>query len=192
MIIGIISYLPTGNLRERRKQLLCDLLTQLSVMFPSTKILLVAQNYQQQDINEIRVFSNVEIHTYSQLGLGGARNELKRLFLNTSFNQLVMFDDDCILTGDRIDGQLYEKEISEHKNEIVFMHYPSLKMCCVPRSLYSQMPPFKEKYNTKQMYEYLPNKHYVCVYPYTIDKSKLINGFETSTWKEDIRLKYLK
>ena len=59
-IIGIISYFPDEEkLRENRKMRCFDLLTKLNEHF-KLPIIIVAQNWTQEDLHELSKFQNQE------------------------------------------------------------------------------------------------------------------------------------
>lgn len=98
--IGIISYLPDEqNLRDKRLNRLINLLKQCDEFF-KLPILLVAQNFKN-DFNFMPINSKLYIYNYkNKLGITGARINLRKYFLMSSFDNIILLDDDMKLTNE--------------------------------------------------------------------------------------------
>lgn len=189
--IGIVSYFPDDEILRNERQGYCfDLINKCQEVFKDVPIIVIAQNWQGRKIE------GATIYEYDKLGIYKARNELKKIFLASEYDNLIMLDDDAILTGDEIDGRLYMKEVSNNPNKIGYFQGKFLKLCCIPKEVYKNIPDFTEEtYNDeKTVYEYAKaNGMYIFSYPYTINRNKIINRNASSTWatRIDRRLAFL-
>ena len=137
---GIISWLPDNKQdREKRIDRLNSLFTQLHDIFGDVEYLIVAQNWKDYQIP-----SSVKgtIYNYNKLGIINARKMLGKHFLESSYDYLIMCDDDVVL---EVDNDFTKEEffdtLKKHPNGFMFLQYSwSLNMCAVSRSIYSQSP----------------------------------------------------
>ena len=108
--IGIISYLPDEqNLRNERLNRLTNLLKQCDEFF-KLPILLVAQNFKN-DFNFMPINSKLYVYNYkNKLGITGARINLRKYFLLSSFDNIILLDDDMKLTSED-NARKYLREI---------------------------------------------------------------------------------
>ncbi len=190
-VIGIVSYFPDEEpLRSQRQTLCFNLINKCQKVFKDVPIIVIAQNWQG------RTIEGATLYEFDKLGIYQARNKLKEIFLVSEYDNLIMLDDDAILTGDEVDGQLYMKEVENNPNKVGYFHGRFLKLCCIPKEVYKNIPDFTEEHycDEKFVYDYAKkNGMYQFRYPYTINRWLLLNRGATSTWatKIDKRLAYL-
>ena len=101
--IGIISYFPDEpELRENRRSRCFKLLNQLNTYF-RLPIILISQNWNKDDVSELLKFKNQEIYNYSydKLGIAPARITLRKKFIDSDFDYLIMLDDDMVIQEDQ-------------------------------------------------------------------------------------------
>ena len=142
-VFGVVSYLPSKqpdrNLREER---LTRMFRQIHDVFGDVDWLVVAQNWGNYEPPG-EVASRVEVHKYDRLGILKARKELRKLFLQSKYDYIIMLDDDVIL---QVDGpliaQAYMDELNMHPNGFYFPQYKSaqLNMCAISRHVYEMEP----------------------------------------------------
>lgn len=139
-VIGIISYFPEDkNIKNNRKIKLDNLISKCNLLF-NLPIILVAQNYTEHDLIYFKnKYKNVLIHKYQKLGIVGARNKLRHLFLNNyNFDYLIMLDDDIVLEGDSKSALEYLKQINEHPNCFGEFNKTLLKLFAISRYIFSK------------------------------------------------------
>ena len=150
-IFGIVSYLP-DNTKEREKRIerLENLLAQLWKLWPRIPVILIAQNY-----GKYRPRSKQKlIYCDYQEGLGiiNARKALRREFLKTGYDWLIMFDDDAIIECNNTHAAVeFINELDKHPNGFCFLKNndptqlcpyvkSQLNLCAVSRYIYEQEP----------------------------------------------------
>jgi hypothetical protein len=91
LMVGRISYLPDDNrLRNVRIQAEKKSLYSLKSLLPeSVKIIKIAQNYKDNELDDIE-----DIREYSKLGVSKARNIILNEFYESDFDYLLLLDDD--------------------------------------------------------------------------------------------------
>ena len=95
-VIGIISYLH-DNIEKQNKRL-CLLLNLLSKCYNlfQLPVIIIAQNWK----SELVRVPWATIYRYDdKLGIVNARKELRRVFLESDYDNLIMLDDDSIIKG---------------------------------------------------------------------------------------------
>lgn len=103
--IGIISYLPDDKRREYRIKRMKLVLEQCNKLF-NLPIIVIAQNWKE-DCKEI-FNQNMILFNYSnKLGISPAREELRKTFLNSDYDYMIMLDDDSIPIGTRLDAKRF-------------------------------------------------------------------------------------
>lgn len=130
--IGIISYLPDEqNLRDKRLNRLINLLKQCDEFF-KLPILLVAQNFKN-DFNFMPINSKLYIYNYkNKLGITGARINLRKYFLMSSFDNIILLDDDMKLTNE--DNAIkYLREI-DGKYDFYYIKSWLLNFSCISKN----------------------------------------------------------
>lgn len=192
LLIGIVSYLPNDEtIRKERSTLIKNLVSKCKTCFPNTPIYIIAQNWKDFTVENATIFS------FDMLGIFGARQKLKEKFIASQYDHLLMLDDDCKLTMDDIDVKLYLQELNEHKDKICAFVNKSLKMCCIPKSIYSKMPSYLNSYvgsyNADELLIFNDmSKIHIMKYPYRQKAVDILNPDAISTSYIDKRLKYLK
>lgn len=107
--IGIISYFPDDNKREIRIERAKKVIEDCNKLF-NLPIIIVAQNWKGVMLYD----DNLHIHRYDKLGITGARKELRKLFLDSEYDYMIMLDDDAKLVGTSSDASLYLDQIENH------------------------------------------------------------------------------
>ena len=149
---GICSYMPdefSKSERLVRQNRLTNLVKQLDELWPEIPILFIAQNWKDFKLPKIR--NQVIRFDYEPLGLMGARNTLRERFLETEYNWLIMFDDDCILKCDTPKASMeYMTALDNNPGKFCFIkggnnkYNPyadsQLNLCAISRNVYEKYP----------------------------------------------------
>lgn len=135
--IGIISYLPKNKIiRNNRLSKLISLLDRCNELF-DLPIIIIAQNWGDIDISH---YKNVEVYSYEdKLGIVGARKELRKHFLNSSYDYIIMLDDDCELRGTKEAANNYLDQIYKHPNMCGLFNDTLLKLFAISKDLFSKI-----------------------------------------------------
>ena len=150
-VIGIISYLPDNRkIANHRFKLLKDLIIKCDELF-NLPIIIIAQNWLEDEIKEIKLLSaNLTIKQYKNaLGIKGARQKLRSYFLEkTEYEYLIFLDDDCIIEGTQ--GDKYLEQIDNNPNCFIEFNKTLLKLFAVSRLLleradFDEINPEKEE-----------------------------------------------
>lgn len=133
-VIGILSYLPDDEeIRSYRKNKLLNLIFKCNYLF-SLPIIIIAQNYKEDTVN----FKNCTLYQYKdKLGIVGARKELRKIFLESNYDYLIMLDDDCELVGQS--GEKYLKQIDNNPDCFIEFNKTLLKLFAISKTLFSQV-----------------------------------------------------
>lgn len=137
-VIGIISYLPDDLvIREYRKNKLELLIQKCNELF-NLPIYIISQNYLEKDI---WYFKNKYPDVYLQdhltpLGITGARKELRKWFLNSQYDYLIMFDDDIELRG--TSGKEYLKQIDDNPDCFIENNKSRLQLFAISKTIFRQ------------------------------------------------------
>lgn len=137
---GIISWLPSNESdRAKRVKRLDALFNQLHDIFGDIEYLIVAQNWKDYKVPS---FVKGKIYEYNKLGILNARKTLGKHFLESSYEYLVMCDDDVILkTKEGFSREYFFNELNKHPNGFMFLQYSwSLNMCAISKGIYAQSP----------------------------------------------------
>lgn len=140
-VIGIISYMPDKEAdRVQRMQRFERLLTQLKEFWPSLPIMVIAQNWKAYHPNPRY---NVVSYSYEKLGILKARKTLRERFLESTYDYLIMFDDDAII--ERLTpnaNQEYLDAIDANPDKFMFLQYASSQLngCAISKRVYSEEP----------------------------------------------------
>ena len=119
-VIGIVSYLPNNNNYQARQQRLVRLLNQIKLYWPFLPIMIIAQNWR--DNNFLPKDLNITVYNYSSpLGILKARQELRNKFLETDYEQIIMFDDDAIISTNTTAAQKFLEECDKHPKGFMFL-----------------------------------------------------------------------
>jgi hypothetical protein len=130
--IGIVSYLPDNKFREIRYERCKKLISQLNSIF-DIQIIIIEQNYRDLPLNGENL---IEYKFDEKLGIPKARQILRKKFLESNFDYIILFDDDAEVIGSYEDGQLFLKELNDHPN--TFFSQKGGLFCgfCVSRKLF--------------------------------------------------------
>ena len=142
-VFGIISYFPDNDsdyhieMRRERTRRCKELLLKLEELWSDVDILIIAQNWQDFQLPDIK--NKTIVFHYGKLGILGARRELRKRFLDTSYDYLIMLDDDAMISSDN--PQAYMDMIDEHPNGVgTLRHNQSpLQLFVISKSVYRQI-----------------------------------------------------
>ena len=133
-VIGIVSYLPDDeSIRRVRQSRLTSLIDRLRCLFEGVPIWVIAQNWRDVDIRGI-----VKFEYDAPLGILGARRELRRVFLESNYEYLIMVDDDVAIIGDASD--YYIRSIDDNPGRFYEKNASSLKLFCIHRDIFDDFP----------------------------------------------------
>lgn len=102
-IIGIISYLPSElELRSKRIKVHVKQCLRLNDLYPEFDVVQIDQGYEPADVdtfNSVLVNGNrsVKHEMYDKLGTSKARNVLLNMFYNSSYEYMLLMDDDTLI-----------------------------------------------------------------------------------------------
>ena len=143
-VFGIISYFPDNDsdyhieMRRERSRRFRELLAKLEELWGDIDILVIAQNWQDFELPKIK--NKFIIHHYNErLGIVGARKELRKKFLETDYDYLIMLDDDAMIQCD--DPQAYLDEIDKHPDAVgaIRWRHSCLQFFAISKAVYSQI-----------------------------------------------------
>ena len=137
--IGLISWFP-GKEPERSQRInrLNQTFKQLNDIFGDIYFIIVAQNWKDYKVPEF--IKNAYIYRYDKLGILGARKKLRENFLKSSFDYLIMADDDIVLKlANGYSGNDFLKDLEKHPQGFGFIRYGwALTFCAVSRWIYEK------------------------------------------------------
>lgn len=143
-VFGIISYFPNNDsdyhieTRRERSRRFRELLFKLEELWPDVDIMVIAQNWQDFELPEIK--NKITTFHYDKLGILGARRELRKRFLASPYDYLIMLDDDFIVEAR--DPKVYMDEIDKHPDGFGALkrNPPSpLPFFAISKTIYSQI-----------------------------------------------------
>lgn len=142
-VFGIISYFPDNDseyhikTRRERSRRFRELLFKLEEYWPDVDIMVIAQNWQEFELPKIR--NKIITFHYDKLGILGARKELRKKFLETNYDYLIMLDDDGMITT--TDPGLYMREIDDHPGGVGVIRHNRcpLMLLAISKEIYSQV-----------------------------------------------------
>lgn len=142
-VFGIISYFPNNDsayhieTRRERSRRCSELLFKLEELWPDIDIIIIAQNWQ--DYHEPKIKNKIIRYEYDKLGILGARRELRKKFLESNYDYLIMLDDDAMISTEN--PQQYLDEIDAHPDSIVALRMTRapLNLCAVSRAVYEKV-----------------------------------------------------
>ena len=141
---GIISYFPDNDskyhieMRRERIRRFTELLFRLEELWPDVDIMIIAQNWKDFELPEIK--NKIIIYQYAErLGILGARRELRKRFLESEYDYLIMLDDDGRIL--EADPDAYMQEIDNHPNGVGFIRHTGcpLMLLAISKTIYSQI-----------------------------------------------------
>lgn len=146
--IGIPSWLPEDEeARSLRIDRLNRLVKQIKDFF-DLPIIFVGQNWKDYRPD----YGNYRVETRGKLGILNARKLLFKLFLESHYTHIILFDDDAIIEGTKELCSQYIEEISNYNKVFAFVHTktPSCKytpycdsqlnLCCISKEMYKECP----------------------------------------------------
>lgn len=206
-VFGIPSWLPDVEpARSLRIERINRLFKQLDYLWPDIDILVIAQNWK--DFKPIETKNKQIIKHYPELGILGARKQLREEFLSLDYDYIIMFDDDAIIKCDDDHAHLdYIAEVEKHPNGFCFIpgsdskYHPyigaQLNLCAISRFIYENEPiveidPQKKEGFEDSVYSCLLHHKwakYEFLPPKTIRPIQFMNPNEKapSTWFEEAR-----
>lgn len=142
-VFGIISYFPDNDsdyhieTRRERSRRFKELLYKLEEYWSDVDILVIAQNWQDFELPNIK--NTVITYHYGRLGILGARKELRRRFLSSKYDYLIMLDDDAMVSAENPQG--YMEEIDRHPGGIGALRKRQcpLQFLAISKEVYSQI-----------------------------------------------------
>lgn len=140
---GIISYFPDNDsdyhteMRRERSRRFKELLRKLDELWSDVDIMVIAQNWQDFILPEIK--NKITVFHYDRLGILGARKELRKRFLESDYDYLIMLDDDAMVKSDN--PQAYMDEIDKHPNGVGGIRWNNgpLQLFAISKYVYSQV-----------------------------------------------------
>ncbi len=198
---GIISYFPNNDsayhieMRRERSRRFKELLFKIEELWPDIDIMVIAQNWQDFELPELK--NKITTYHYEKLGILGARRELRKRFLASDYDCLIMMDDDGIV--DSPDPQAYIDEIDKHPGGIgAIRKKPSpLFFLAISKEIYNQidMPDidaekgqgFEDDIFTATCFAKFPDKAYMFPEGIVTEKSFRYDGPGKcpSTWAKE-------
>ena len=131
-VIGIISYLPDNEKIRKIREVKIDSLVSTCEELFDLPIIIIAQNWKNFNTN------CCQIYRYDKpLGIVKARKELRKAFLNSGYDYLIMLDDDCSLTGTKEGFNNYLKEIDNHPGMFGTFKGTLLKLFAISKEMFS-------------------------------------------------------
>ena len=154
MQIGIISYLPDTEFREKRKQVHCDQISWLRQLYGNNQeIYVVAQNYEENDYLDNLIYHKAN----KPLGGSIARNIILKRFYESDEDYLLILDDDTMIYP------YYHMDIMMKEFQTVPSKY--LEEIDMTVASYPAYKPFKKViFNDPQnkfMYKFVPKPHII-------------------------------
>jgi len=138
--IGIISYLPDDSkLRAIRLNKLNALISKCDSLF-GLPIIIVAQNWK--DDTKLVELNNsaVVIYKYDiKLGITGARRELRKRFLDSDYDYIIMLDDDINLVGNKASADNYLRQIDNHPGEFGTFKQLTLQLFAISKEMFEKI-----------------------------------------------------
>ena len=135
IVIGIISWLPDDEeVRQVRLNRLNKLIVRCRQNF-ELPIMLIAQNYRDEDMTPR---SWLTIYRYDKLGITGAREELRKMFLASTYDYVICFDDDFELARNSIGAKQYLQNIHMRPNFIFEYENYLMNLCAISRGIFEK------------------------------------------------------
>ncbi len=198
-VIGIISYLPDDKrIRENRLFYLYKLISTSNTLF-NLPIYIVIQNYNEQEIANLKKYTNIQLSpNYTRLGIVGARKELRKWFLESTYDTLIMLDDDCVIYGNKEDGDKYLSQIDNNPDMFYEFGGTLLKLFAISKSIFKEVDfenlhpengeVFEDRIFVEKLRRLFPEKRYI------FERGKLWEGSVStrdpnSTWYVDQDIK---
>ena len=190
-VIGIISYLPNNkDIRGNRLKKLKNLVGKCNEIF-ALPIIIIAQNYKQEDFDYLKSYKNINFYVFDKLGIVGARNKLRDIFLNSNYDYLIMLDDDCKLEGYKSSGRQYLEQIDNNPNKFGEFNNTLLKLFAISKYIFnkidfnSDIDPekesgFEDRYFVNYLRKKYPNNRFIFNVP-SLEEISISTGDADST-----------
>ncbi len=190
-VIGIISYLPNNkDIRGNRLKKLKNLVGKCNEIF-ALPIIIIAQNYKQEDFDYLKSYKNINFYVFDKLGIVGARNKLRDIFLNSNYDYLIMLDDDCKLEGYKSSGRQYLEQIDNNPNKFGEFNNTLLKLFAISKYMFnkigfnSDIDPekesgFEDRYFVNYLRKKYPNNRFIFNVP-SLEEISISTGDADST-----------
>lgn len=138
--IGIISYFPDDEpLRTHRKEKFKRLINTLDTFF-KLPIIIIAQNWDDEDLNIVYCNTIIVYKYNSMLGVTGARIALRDKFLQSDYDYIILLDDDSNITCTESGVISYFKQIDAHPNMMgLFKNRAWHRLLAISKSMYQLM-----------------------------------------------------
>lgn len=142
-VFGVISYFPDNDsdyhieTRRERSRRFRELLFKLEELWPDVDIMIIAQNWQDFELPNIK--NTIIAYHYGKLGILGARRELRKRFLASDYDYLIMLDDDGMIETE--DPSVYMNEIDKHPDGIGVIRHVNcpLMLLAISKAIYSHI-----------------------------------------------------
>ncbi len=139
--IGIISWLPSENEhRIQRIERFNKTLDELDNAFGDrVGYLIVSQNWRDYKLPK-KIKDKAEVFNYDKLGILKARKTLRKHFLESDYDYLIMSDDDVMMKyNDSSVIDNYLKALNDNPQGFMFLQYGwSLNLCAISRWIYER------------------------------------------------------
>ena len=146
--VGIVSYLPDEpKLRQIRQKKLISLLDQVNKLF-DLPVIIVAQNWKDFSVSCCQLYNYAEA-----LGIVGARNVLRKIFLSLGYDYMIMLDDDCTLIGTKEQADEYLAQIDEHPGMFGMFYGTLLKLFAISKEMFALLDFGKGKVENGDYFE---------------------------------------
>lgn len=193
-VIGIISYLPDDeSIRDKRIKLLTNLLYKLDSTF-NLPIIIVAQNWK----DFVHDTKTCTCYFFDKLGITGARKKLREIFLASSYEYLIMLDDDCIISGDKCAVNKYLMQIDDNPKMFYEFNTSLLKLFAIHRDIlakqeFSDVSPekgegFEDRIFVEELRKRFPDKRFILEHNHLEELSTSTKD-PLSTWYTNQDLK---
>lgn len=137
ILIGIISYLPNDiEKRTHRFETLKHLINTCNYLF-RLPIYVVIQNYKQDEIDYLKSKNVILSNNYNILGILKARRKLREYFINSTYTNLIMLDDDCEIVGTIVQAKEYLNQIED--NCFIEFNDTLLKLFCISKNIFKEV-----------------------------------------------------
>ena len=174
--------------REARVDKLYKLIETCNDIF-KLPFIIIAQNWKGEKFN---VSGDSKIINYTEpLGIIGARQELRKVFLASKYDYIIMLDDDCELMGTSENGKQYIKQIKEHPDMYGTWNGTLLKLFAISKEIFKQVDFGTGKVENGDYFEDIllvntlekkfPTKHFIFNKNGLVEKSNNYND-PNSTW----------
>ena len=137
---GIISWFPDiePNRKQRIERLNNTFKELINNFGENIEFLIVAQNWKDYEVPSF--IKNKIIFKYNKLGILGARKTLRKHFLESKYDYLIMCDDDIILDFEKgYSGKDFLNDLDKHPKGFGFISYGwSLTFCAISKYIYEK------------------------------------------------------